>query len=400
MSQETETYSAETSFSDFVQDTMSGAETMSDTFPGPPSTSPSSDAPGAPPVEPSAEPGSSITPPVSPVVDPQAPIEPSDATLNPEPDPFKDASSLTYTVNGEVRTFEDLKVIPGVGAVIQASALPNLERRLVERDSLFERSQQQYTERQALERLMTWTQTVNGQPETITGPQAIESMRVALGRSLALNDTLSKALEDPETFASLVGLDGQNNIVLNQSALKLLSAESRLAQQDAERMVRHHWQSMAAPPASQAPAPTPEESAPRIAAHFAQQFGQGVLTQADTDFLATQAARYVRPATVQDLQTDPTLKVGQPVIDPAFAALVQDRAELRKQSATAVTQASSVAAENAQKLRAALLPNGKAPVPPNTSSRPVPRPTPTPNQAETDRHALFLNMEQAAARTM
>jgi len=295
---------------------------------------------------------------------------------------------LTYTVNGQARTYEGIQVIPGVGGVIAAAHLQDLQRKLVERDTLFERSQQTYQQVQDLERLMTWTQTVNGQPETVSGPQAIESMRVALGRSLALNETLTKALEDPETFASLVGLDANNSIVLNPAALKLLSAESRLAQGDAERAVRQHWQTLATPQTPKANAPRIEQSAPRIAEHFAQQFGHGVLTNADTEFLATQVGRYIRPATMEDTQADLTLKVGDAVVDQSFTALVQDRAELRKQAAAQVSQAGVVAKENAAKLAAALPQASPAPQHPNT-----PRPTPKPASEPND---LFRMQERAA----
>lgn len=407
MPQETETYSAETPFSEFLSDTMSGANTVSEYFPEPPSDSSSSDAAGAPPAGPSDGTGSNPTSPegAQPTTSTETPLvntsEPSSAPVS-DPDPLKDATPLTYTVNGQSRTFDDIKVIPGVGGVIEASALENLTRRLTERDNLFERSQQQYQQVQALERLMTWTQTgQDGKPIEVTGPQAIESMRLSLGAHIARNLVLEEALSNPEVFASLVGVDANNRIVLNQTAFEHLGTRAQLAQMNAEKIVRSDWAARNAPQHAPPATLNIAQNAPVIAAHWAKQFGGGVLQDPDIQFLATQVPRYVRPATAEDVQADPTLKIGDPVMDATFNALVSDRAELRKSAKTQVEQAGSIAKENSAKLTAALLPNGKAPGQPNNTQRPVTRQTPKPpSQAQTDRDDLFLKMERAAAGAM
>lgn len=409
MPQETETYSAGTPFSEFVSDTMSGANTVSEHFPESPTESPPNDAAGAPPAEPSSDPRTNPTPPegapdttaTQPLVDGQ-PTAPS-PTVVPESNPFEAASPLTYTVDGQSRTFDGIAYVKGVGAVIQDADVPKLQQRLQERDNLYERAQQQYEQVQALERLTTWTQKgPDNTDQTLSGAKALEEMRVTLGRNLVAMETLKSALLDPATFASLVAVDANNNLVLDQQALQHLATRSELAELNAEKQIRAHWQTIAGPQA--APTNTTldlSQAAPVIAQHYAKEYGGGMLKDDDVTFLSGQVGRYIRPATREDVLGGGAKTIGQPVVDAAFQTVVERLAKGQQATAAAVSTASTVASENARKLQAALLPNGRAPNTTPTNPRPVTRPnSPPTSPSEEDRHALFQKMERTAFAAM
>lgn len=406
MDNETETYSAETPFTEFLSDTLSGADAVEGMFSETPPASPSTDAAGSPPVEPTRESSANSTTPDGTTTGTPAngiPADPSQPAT-PELDPFASAEPLTYTVNGQARTFDGISYVKGVGGVIQDADIQKLQQRLSERDNLLERSQQQYQRTQALDRMMTWTQTnAQGQPEVITGSAALEAQRVTLGRALAELDVVTKALQDPNRLSELLLSDGQGGLVLNQQALHHLADKAELAALNAERMVQSHWKTIAtpldaAPNAGQAQAAAPINTQ-AVATYYASQLGKGVLTEQDTTFLAGHVDRYIRSATQADVQANPMLQVGEPVVDPAFEAVVQQLADVRSHAAQVAKTAGAVGDENSQKLRAALLPNGKAPQAAPIQQRPPARqPQIQPSHEDVDNH--FLKMERAAAAAM
>lgn len=356
------------------------ADFLSDAFPGAmedsgleetPKDGSSPDAGGTPPLEP-AQPDSGSTAKAEgevaqdptkggSQVDPAAGAPDKAAQPDqPELDIAK-AVPLTYTVDKEQRTFEDIKVIPGVGAVISADALPKLQQRLSQADHLYERSQQEYRDRQAMDAITTWrVRGDDGAEKTLTGRDGIEAQRVAHAQTTAALQTLSEALTNPEVFASLVGLDKEGNIVLNRSALDTVMTRSELAEMRAMQAVRNGITQQYGAASTQPREFDYTQAAPAIAEHYAKEIGQGVLTAEDHQFLAQQVRGYIRPATAEDLKGNPALQLGQQVVDPAFASLVQRMADLKKSSATAVTTAEQATRQNEARLAGVITPGRKA----------------------------------------
>src|SRR5882724_6773159 len=93
-----------------------------------PDNAESSDAAGTPP---------GATPTQSAQGDPTAAADAPD-----QHDDLPASQPFTYTVDGQSRTWADIDVIPGHGAIIPEQALTQLQQRLAERDSLYERQQQ------------------------------------------------------------------------------------------------------------------------------------------------------------------------------------------------------------------------------------------------------------------
>lgn len=282
----------------------------------------------------------------------------------PVPDPLANATAFDYVVNGETRKYEDIKVIPGQGAVITADALPRLQQRLSERDHLFETGKAQYKALTDLEKASEWKERApDGSERTLTGLQAVEASRVQLGRTLAALQTLSSSLQDPEKFGRLVSVDANGRIVPDAREIENLLTRADLAEVNAERQVRSYFQSQLTPAqgAMQASGTAVQPSAPvtlpdTFVDQYATSLGVKGLTAEDKALLATLAPRFVRTATREDVLSNPTLTVGSPVIENTFADLVKRQGDLRSANAgnAAATQTALKAQqENTARLAAA-----------------------------------------------
>lgn len=305
--------------------------------------------------------------------------EQATAEAAPAVDPLAGATPLSYVVNGETRNFEDIKVIPGQGAVITADALPRLQQRLSERDHLFETGRAQYKALTDLEKATEWKErNPDGTEQTLTGLQAIEATRVTLGRTLASLQLITNAIRDPEQFQRLVGVDANGNLVPDAREIQYLLTRADLAEVNAERQVRSYFQSMTAKAASGAAAQSDTgtvtgQSAPitlpdTFVEQYANSLGVKGLTAEDKTLLSTLAPRFVRTATREDVQENPTLVVGSPVIENTFAELVKRQGELR--ATTANSAGATQAALKAQQENAARLAAAK------TTTKPSAKPSP------------------------
>ena len=286
------------------------------------------------------------TEPAAPVAAPDAPAptEPKAATpaapSPPEPDPLADAKPLTYTVNGQERTIEGIKVL-GDEAVITREALPDVIRRLGERDHLYERSQWAHQQQQQIEAASAWKTTdANGKESLLTGIPAITEMRITHARNEAALQTLVAALQNPEELRQLVALDEKDQLVLNPAFIANLLTRAELAELKAEQQTRTvlgQLQQAAAPPPS---TPDVRQHAPAI---IRQAAGQGFasLSAKDQQVLASQMARYVRPTT----PAEKSAGQGAQIVDAEFTTLVQEWVALRSEGAKAATVASTAAPE-------------------------------------------------------
>lgn len=356
------------------------------------------DAAGAPPAEPLADPAPENADPSDPAT-PGTPSTPSDpaAETDPSDDERPETQPFTYTVNGKTRVFGEnadpelaVNIIPGHGAIIPEAALGQLQQRLAERDNLYERQQQQYQQVQDLERVTAWQrQGANGQPETLTGRQAEEAKRVDLARALVRADTLEQILSDPIQLASLLTL--QNNQVAHDPlAVENLRNRIALVQMQAEQAARTHFNTTLPAHSAQA-APQQidwQQIGPLVVDQEAQVAGVTGLNPDDKAFLAALAPRFVRDATLQDAQANPTVQVGQRVIDGAFRDLIKQQSQRSAKAVTTSDAASKATLENKKRLEAAAM--GKTIVKTHTRAVPGRQPAPTPQDDSRAKAARLL----------
>lgn len=294
-----------------------------------------------------------------------------DATTTDDADPLADAQPLTYTVNGEARNFDGIHVLKDMGAVVDADALPNLVRRLTERDHLYETSQQQHRQYQDLERLTSWKTTgADGTEQVLTGPDAIEALKVSHGQLTAAVQVLGGLLDNPAQLIGLLAQDEQGRVTVDQAQLDHLTTKIQLASMNAERAVRGHLTELKQS-ATQA---TTQQQLQTQAPHLLWASAESTwmkdvpLTADDKTFLQAQLPRYIRPATADEVQTG-QFQPNEPVLDYSFKALIDQMAKSRSTTAQVATQSSQAAKENAARLAAAA--RGKTPQKPQdrTTSR-------------------------------
>lgn len=393
------------SLEDFVGSALDGQPWQSssgDDDAPPISTEP--ETPGAPPVEPPTdadetpdpegtdETGTDETP-----VDPNALAPDSDT---PDATDYEalvsQAPALSYRVNGQDRSYDDLKVVTG-GAIIAEDALPKLQTRLAERDSLFEKSQQQNKQYQALEQLTAWKTTgQDGKEQILTGSHALEARQMALEKTTAILNTIASVFDNPDLFASIVTAkqlpNGNWIAVPDQVALKALTTQAELAALKAEGTVRQQFQHTVSQ-ASQPQQIDVAAMAPSVVETSSQQLGV-TLSPEDKTFLVGMVPRFVRPATQEDLRETPTLTLGELVLDAAFGQLIQQQASLRASTAKTVQNATRVSTENAAKLAAAK--QGKTVVQSHLRTTPQHR-EPAVDQRAQDSSDAFAMMQRAAS---
>ncbi len=333
-------------------------------------------AAGAPPAEHAPDAAAPPSPEgTEPVTEPAgtppaaAPVAAPDAV--PEADPLVDAKPATYTVNGESRTYDGIKVLGADGAIIAAADLPDVLRKLGERDHYFETNRAQYGQLQSLERLSEWqTRGADGTEQTLRGAEGLQAMRVSFATLNAAFDTLTGIFKDPAKFAALVDVDGEGKIVPNRTALTHLLTEADLAEERAEKATRATLQTLSAPPAPTGP-PDYSKAAPGVITQAAGTL-DAHLTPEDRALLASQMQRYVRPVTEADRQGNPMLKLGSAIVDASFKDVVAALANVRAQAKATATATTTAAATNAAKLAAAARGKPATPPAPRTPAKPAP----------------------------
>lgn len=187
--------------SDMLGDIGDAPESPAETPAPEPGTSPEPDAAPAevapPDVPAEAEPKSEVAAPAAEPA-PDAPVEP----VPPDADPLKDATSLTYTVNGQSKTYDGIRVLGETGAVIDIKDLPDLQRKLGERDHLFEANQHLYQKTQQYDGL----RFVDSNKQEHRGIAAFAASQVEVARvragAAALLNTILEAFPGDEHKAA------------------------------------------------------------------------------------------------------------------------------------------------------------------------------------------------------
>lgn len=219
---------------------------------------------------------------------------PTPAPTAAEDDPFKDTTPLTFTVNGQPVTNEDIRVFKEGGAVIRPEAVQSISQKLAERESLQERNHRQSQEYQTLAKVTEWS----GQDgKTIGGVEGAIENRVANAVLFAENQLLISTLSDDEKLAQLLTTkqvpDGRGGIrevvTLNPAALKALQRENTLQQREVTAAIRDHFRGLIAQASQpQAQPVNYQTEAPRLVGEIAKQanLDASLLTTEDKALLA------------------------------------------------------------------------------------------------------------------
>ncbi len=312
-----------------------------------------------------------------------------------EDDLLAGAVPLTYTVNGESRAFDGVQVLKdNAGAIVTPEALQLLTRRLGERDHLFEQGQARDKKYSDLERLTEWrTKGADGKEISLTGREAVEASRVALGHALAEAQTYRAILSDPMRIAGLLVHLGDGKFAHDETAFKLVNAELANLKYGVESGVRQQIGQMAtqlsAPPAPPTSFSQEQltELAPQAVEWVAKQAGISGLSADSTATLELLAPNYIRPSTAEELRAQPNIHAR--VDEARFAPVVQRIFAQQAQVAKTVSVNADAAKTNAAKMAAAL--RGKRPAAPTT-------PTREPDQSASRSDELWALQERAVSR--
>lgn len=363
------------------------------------------DAAGAPPAElpaatPVATPGPEGTPPLTEL----AGAPPADAVVvAPDPsapvveiDPLASATPLTYTVNGEQRTYEGIKVLGEDGAIVDAAALPDLMRRLGERDHLFETNKAQYQRVQSLEKLSKWVTTgVDGKEQTFEGERGLYEMRLQLVRQAVENEAMSALLQDPDKLVALLTQDENNKITFDPDKLETLSLRMRAAQREALDAAREQLSSMVRPAPAAPAAPDFAKIGPSLIENAAKAAGADhtALTPADRALLVQQLPRYVRAVTEQDRRDGEQRAVGSPIIDRSFVDLVKHQVATRAEQKVEAVKIATATTAATQRNAAAIAAAARTSVAPAAPIKATPAPA---EPAENPSHEKWDFMQKLA----
>lgn len=298
--------------------------------------------------------------------------DPSAQSSDPAPDPLAGTEPFTYTVNGETRTMAHAYRVPGEGILIEEAAVPQFQLMASRAESLESTNRTLYEQAQQYERLSQWTTTdAAGQTTTLTGREALEAARVDHAQKAAALQTLAQVFQgDPLSYLSA---DASGNLTWNRDALSHLMTRSELEETKAERVVRQHFASTASQPVAP-PQIDVAASAPVIVQHYATELKATALTAEDRTALAGLLPRFVHPATQADVQGNPALTLGQPVVDPQFAGLVQQYQTLRAQATTVAKTAGDASKFNAGQHAGLKKPAAPAPKPAASATPGTPAP--------------------------
>lgn len=227
--------------------------------------------------------------------------EPAPDAAAPEVDPFADTAPLTYVVDGQTRTSDDIRVFKEGGAVIRPEALPNIQKRLSERDHLFEQNREHYKTQQSFEAVTRWVTTdAEGKEQIVTGPQAAVEMRVANASLLAENTAIVKAITDPAWLKANLVLDG-DTLRINPASLEHLVTQIELQEMKAGQAIRDHFAKQLTDLSKPAPEPTDyTAAAPQLIADVAKarNLDASVLSPESKQFLAEQLADFTKDGKV------------------------------------------------------------------------------------------------------
>lgn len=292
---------------------------------------------------------------------PDTPASP--AAVDPLADPFADATPLTYVVDGVTKTYEGIRVLGTDGAVIDSPAvLADLQRKLGERDHLFDANQKLYAENRAY--------------QALGGEQKFAELQQEFAGINAAGNLLVPLISgDVNTILKLLVQNEDGTIGWNEENRRTLIDKIAFAADKAK------YESGRTLETSKASAVSQQDQAANDQQQTTQGIQEAVSTlqrvyphwqQADLDALKTHVTTYapflIRKATAEDVAAYPHLTLGTRFIDlPKLQPWADDRERLRASAATTASTVASATKENAARLAAAIRPS--------PSARPVVAPT-------------------------
>lgn len=330
-----------------------------------------------------------------------------DAVVPPtDDDLLKDSAPFSYAADGATKTVEGIIKLNDGSGIIDPEYMPMLAHRLGERDHLFKTAGEQREQIQRFERISQWDQPDGkGGTTRLTGEAAIRAQHFEHADDKAELAVLRDVLRDGTTLRALIdGVDEAGNIVLNKQALANLDTRVENHSLKMRQALSEYYGTLTAPKPSTPSAPDYAAASPNILNAVTTQLGV-TLHADDAKQLAGMVPLYLRPATPADVQLNPSLKVGEAVVDPKFYQQVTYLHGLRSETSKAVTtaqaastKAAEVAARNASRQAAAA--NGvrqpTAPVVPAKPVNPAVEAARTKRQLQDDAYAHSLAVARAA----
>lgn len=348
-----------------------------------PSTPSASESPAAPevpapaPAEVPSTPSASEPPSTPPAAAPPPPSEPPAVPAADDPAArLASAPALTYTVDGATKTYDGIKVMGEDGAVIDPAALPDLQRRLGERDHLVAANAQLYQRTRQFDAL-SHTSTVGGTPQDFRGMDAFRQLKADYATTFAGAAELYAKLHDPAFVQALaianLSPDQGGNPEQAKALLKQVYDRANFAGEKAAYDARLQLdRTVAQGTAEVADKAQIEETFASVLADFRKTFPH--LTAADMQegeqHFRELGSVIARQATPQEAQQY-GLKVGQWFIDsPKMNGWFKGRDALRQEMAKTVVTTSAAATQNAARLAQAVSPTPPAATPPKAPTRP------------------------------
>lgn len=293
------------------------------------------------------------------------------------PDPLEGTEPFKYSVGNESKVLDGFYRVPGEGVMVPEDKVPQLEQLAVRAEMLDRASRESEQQNALYERLSEWTTTgPDGKEQTLKGVEAMVAHRVEHERQLAYRRVLDSYIENPNKLATLLVFNPETgNYEHNPDAWEHAKTLVDLERQRAEISVRGQLaQRYQEPPKPQEP--DYKAAAPSVIQQMAQSANVDatVLTEQDRSFLSNQLARYIRPATAQDVRMNSSLQLNQPVVDLSFRDVVTDRIGLRKDALKRVEAAQDASKFNAGQDKGRQ--SGKTPPPQRPATKPSTEPKP------------------------
>lgn len=311
-----------------------------------------------------------------------------------EDDPLKDAKPYTYSFDGQEKAIEGIQVLAGGGAIVPAEALAILTERLTDGERFHSQTREQYATIQNYEKLSAFhTKDAEGKDVTLNGAEGLLAARTQLVTLGAEYEVAIAALKDPQILVSLLAQNEKGEVILNQREFQNLVTRSNLAYAQADQKARGYFGDVIRPqPAKAEPAQVDHaREAPAMIDRIAGADSK-LLSEADKKFLSEQFPRYLRTVTEDDRRQNTALKVGSPIVDASFVAVVKDRVATRSELVKTARATQSAADENTKRLAAAAIGT-------RVATKPAAVATVTKDRA-TDADEAWRRQETALARAL
>lgn len=273
-----------------------------------------------------------------------------------DPDPLEGAASITYMVDGQERTYDGITVLKNGAGIVEPEKVADLQRKLGERDHLFETGQAQYAKLQAFDKATEWKDG----DRVLTGVPALEAQRVFIAQAAITINELAAILQ-PENFWKYAAIgqnpDGTHYIQPDQEALKGLRERLAFVTEREGFNARREFSQRIPQTATPQPAATSDASvesmAPQTVVALASQM-KVTLSDDSKAFLIGELPRYVRATTPEERPT-----YGARIVDKSFANLIQREAKTATATKQIAETTTAAAKANAARLAAAN-PGGKS----------------------------------------